>query len=258
MKKIIIVLLCVLLTACSGSGDELAAYRGIPAKTLLKTAEHNIAGGNYTEASKRLEALEAIFPFSREAEQGQLDIIYAYYKDGDQASTLAATDRYIRLYPRSHHVDYAYYMKGLAQFNAGGTWLQRYSGMDPARLNMTHKRQAFRTFGQLVHAFPRSRYAADARLHMIYIRNLLAQHQLYIAQFYYKRRAYLAAANRASSVVQHFEGAPAVMPALVVMVKSYRQLKLPKLAKNSLATLQTSYPHSAELEKLTQTDTHKT
>jgi len=243
MKKIIFLLLFLcLVTACSGQKDELAAYRHKTAATLFHDAEWALAKNKYTKASKTLEALDAIYPFGPYAQQGQLDIIYAYYKDADDPSAVAAADRYIRLYPRGPHVDYAHYMKGLISATEGYTWLQKGVGVDPASRNLTNQKQAFLAFSEIVTLYPKSRFAADALLRMRYLRNMIAKHSLEVADFYYNHRAYVAAANRASYVVNHFEGTPAVQGSLAMMVKSYRALGLHTLEHNTARILQANYP----------------
>ena len=163
---------------------------------------------------------------------------------------LAAADRYIRLYPRGRHVDYAHYMNGLIHFEQGGTWAQKLAHSDPAPHDLADKQQAFTAFSHIMHYYPHSLYAADSALRMAYIRNMVARKQILVAEYYFKRKAYVAAANRASYVVKHFNGTPEVQNALVIMVKAYRKLNLEQLADNSLRILQASYPDSEQLKEL--------
>ncbi len=249
-KRVLIVMLLALLVGCSKSSDNLQAYKGMSTAQIFHGGETALAKGNYPGAVKYLEALDAIYPFGRYAEQGQLDIIYVYYKNDDTPSALVAADRYIRLYPRGKHVDYAYYMKGLMSFQLGFTWLQRKFHSDPAPRDLSYKKQAFLAFSQIVHFFPRSHYAGSAALHMAIIRNIVAHKNVLIAQYYMKRKAYVAASNRASYVVQHFNTSPQLIPALAIMVKAYRALNLTEMADNTLKIFQASYPHSKELKKL--------
>lgn len=251
MKKLIAVLLLLFfMVGCSGNKDELAPYRHKTAAEIFHNAEIALAKRKYGKASKGLEALDAIYPFGPYAQQGQLDIIYAYYMDGDDPSAITAADRYVRLYPRGKHVDYAYYMRGVISATEGYTWLQKAFGVDPSARDLTNQKAAFLAFSEIVTLYPRSPYAADALLRMRYLRNVIAKQSLEVAKFYYARNAYVAAANRASFVVKHFNGTPAVQDALAMMVKSYRKLGLTKLADNSYKILQASYPDSKAFRKL--------
>jgi len=251
MKKIIaLCFLVFLLAGCSGNKDELKAYRHKTAAEIFHNGEMALAKKKYGKAVKALEALDAIYPFGPYAQQGQLDIIYAYYKNDDDPSAVAAADRYIRLYPRGKYVDYAFYMKGIISSTEGYTWLQKRFNVDPSSRSLTNQKQAFLAFNEIVTRYPRSRYATDSLLRMRYLRNIIAKHSLEVADFYYRHKAYVAAANRASFVVKHFNGTPAVVGALAMMVKSYRVLGLHKLANNSYRILQASYPDSKAFKRL--------
>jgi len=252
MKKIVLIaVIALFLVGCGSSNSSyLDAYKGMTSAEIFHQGEMRLAKENYSNAVQSFEALDAIYPFGPYAQQGQLDIIYAYHMNDDPASALAAADRYIRLHPRGKHVDYAYYMKGLIGYQEGFTWLQRLVGVDPAPRDMTQKKVSFVAFSQLVILFPKSRYTPDALLHMAYIRNMIARQNLLIAEFYLKRNAYVAAANRASYIVQHFDRAPAIIPALAIMVESYRHLGLTEMANSSLHVLQMNFPVDGLSSKL--------
>ncbi len=251
MKKLSLILCMVLLlTACSDAKDPLAAYRGQSAGDLYQSAERNLSKGNYSTAVREFEALDNLYPFGHYAEQAQLDVIYAYYQDDDMSSALAAAERYIHLYPRGAHVDYAYYMKGLINFQEGLTWLQRWVGVQSAEQNAQHLQDAYRSFNELVSYFPNSLYREDALLHMAYIRNGLAKQEINIAEFYMYHKAYVAAANRATYVIQHYSESPSVVTALGINVKAYRALKLDELANKNLELLRVNYPDSSVYKKL--------
>lgn len=253
MKKhwLLLLLLPLWLVACSDTNkDEFAAYRHMTSQEIFNQGEKSLAKKNYSDAVKYFEALDAIYPFGPYARQGQLDVIYAYYMDNDEASALASADRYIRLYPRDRGVDYALYMKGLITFTEGLSWLQRWAGSDPAPRDITNLQHAFNAFAIIVSDFPSSIYYQDSLIRMAYIRNLLARRDVLIAQFYYEKRSYVASANRANEVVQHFQGSPYVIPALALMVKSYQALHLPDMANNSLKVLRANYPNAPELKDL--------
>jgi len=227
--------------------DPAIIYKDQSAEEIYRGAEINLAKRRYSTAVQQFEALDALYPFSQYSEQAQLDSIYAYYKNDDMPSTAAAADRYIRLYPRSEHVDYAYYMKGIADFEQDRGWLQRFVSTDLSKRDPGTTLQAFDDFSQLVRLFPNSVYAPDARQRMVYLRNLFANHELHIAQYYFARGAYVAAANRANYIVQHFDGTPQVEGALVIMVKSYRELGLEESANKALRVLQLNYPKNKDL-----------
>ncbi|MDF1653705.1 MAG: outer membrane protein assembly factor BamD [Coxiellaceae bacterium] len=259
MKKLLLIVLAALiLTGCGNSAhkDDLAPYRKETSRQLYTDAQKNMADGEYGDAVKQLEALDAIYPFGAFARQGQLNIIYAYYMNDDQVSAMVAADRYIHLYPQGPDVDYAYYMKGLVDYRQGMTWLQKMVGSDPSARDMSHLNTSFGAFNQLVQRFPRSKYRNNSILHMLYIRNMIAKHNMVVAEYYYDRQAYVAALNRSMTVIQHFQGSPQVIDALALSVKSYRQLKMPQQADMYYGILASSYPNSKQLAALPKPQHH--
>ena len=254
MKKllfIVIVLLGLMVTGCAKkNADPYYVFCNKTSMELFNTGEKALARGNYVEAVRNFKALNAIYPFWPRAQQAELDTIYAYYKSGDMASAIMAADRYIHLYPQGLHVDYAYYMRGVVGFDFGSSYLQKLADINPAAHDVSILQQSFAAFTTLVQNFPHSLYVSDALTRMRYIRNLMAQREITIAEFYMKRCAYVAAANRASYVVQHFQGSPQVIKGLAIMVQAYRALNLPKMAGSIYHLLQTDYPSAPELKRL--------
>jgi outer membrane protein assembly factor BamD len=249
LNRLFLVVGLLFLVGCASSSKE-DVFKGMTETQIYVGGQQALAKGHYAKASQHYEALQANYPFGEHAEQVDRNIIYAYYKNGDAASALAAADRYIHLYPQSQYVDYAFYMKGLVNFDRGRTHLQEVVGVNPAQRDLKYMNQSFNAFSDLVQQYPRSPYSRDAHQRMIYIRNLLAQQQLEIAEFYFRRQVYVAAANRAGYIVRHYQGAPQVIPALVLMVKSYRALGLTEQANEALRVLQYSYPTAPETSTL--------
>ncbi|MGH8115179.1 MAG: outer membrane protein assembly factor BamD, partial [Rhodanobacteraceae bacterium] len=140
------------------------------------------------------------------------------------------------------HIAYAYYLRGLINFDRTESALQRMAGIGPSRFDQGYALQSFDDFNTLVARFPDTRYAADARQRMIYLRNQLAQSELNVAEFYLQRQAYIAAADRAKYVVEHYQRAPEVADALAVMAKSYHKLGQQTLADQATEVLKLNYP----------------
>jgi outer membrane protein assembly factor BamD len=217
---------------------------GWSAQKIYTTAKEELNDGNYEHAVKLFESLEARYPFGRYAQQAQLDIAYAYYKDNEPISAIAACDRFIKLHPNHPNVDYAYYLKGLANFNddlgiMGNLVEQNMSERDPVA-----SRDAFLSFKELVTRFPDSKYAADATARMKFLVNTMAEHEVYVARYYLKREAWVAAANRAKEVVTTYPTAPAREEALEIMVIAYEKLELPDLSKDAQRILLLNFPDS--------------
>lgn len=240
-----IILVTLLASSCSwwGGDDEDAnnPYQGMSAKQLFADSQKAMAKEEYTAATKRLEALESMYPFSDYAEKAQMDLIYAYYKKEDYASAAATAERFIHLYPRAKNVDYAYYMKGLANFQqVRGTFATVLPIDESWRVPGTQS-QAFTDFSTLIQQFPRSKYKANALQRLIYLRNMFAQKELNIANYYFERKMYVAAAERADYLIRNYPQAPAAKQALILLYHCNVALGLPNAADDNSKVYQATY-----------------
>lgn len=247
---IVLASIITVVSGCSSLTDTTTDFQNQTAGQIYQGGERALAKNEYSRAIKHFEALDTLYPFTENTEQAQLDLMYAYYQSGDNASAAATAERFIRLYPRSTHTDYAYYLKGLANFEQDRGWFLRYAWVDLSKRDPGSMRQAFNDFSQLVQLYPHSPYAPDARQRMIYLRNMFAEYELHVADYYFKRGAFVAAANRANYLVQHFDGTPQIEQALGIMVKSYRNLGLQQPAEQALQVLRLNFPHGKVLQQL--------
>ncbi len=249
MKNKLKLLCCVVfitgvLTSCSTSTDPSEAYKGETPHQIFVKGRAALQDKSYSEAVKRFEALDVQYPYGSETETAQLYLIYGYYMKEDYALSVAAADRFIRIHPTNPHVDYAYYMRGKADYYQNMGIIEKIFSVDLATRDLTQVQKSYADFREVVTLFPNSQYAPSAHQYMIYLRDVLADHQLRVAQYYYNRKAYVAAANRASGLVAHYQGAPAVVDGLILMVKSYHQLGLTKLEQDTLTLLKYNYPNA--------------
>lgn len=245
---ILAIFLSLMLAGCASMGEkdphDEKTLENAPAERLFSEAKNALAAGDYETAIQTLESLEARFPFGVYAQQAQLEIAYAYYKYDEPESAVAAADRFIKLYPRHPKVDYAHYLKGIIKFNQGKGAFDFLESQSPYKRDPQAMDQAFRFFRELIERFPNSQYANDAQDRMRYLRDNLAKQEIYVAEYYMKRQAYLAAATRAQHVIKYFQTTSAVEDALVVLVRSYIALDMKDLAANSMAVLELNFPES--------------
>lgn len=234
------------LGGCGTKSFDTDEYRGYSAQQLLVLGENKTAKKEYEDAAKYFEALEAIYPFSPESRQGQLDMMFVDYQRDEYDLTRAAADRFIQLYPADKDVDYAYYLKGLSFLKrnhmlAKKFWHSgRHETLDSSGLII-----AYHAFYDLVTRFPDSSYAADAVGRMRVIKSVLADHELYLANFYWRRGAYVAAINRALPVVRNFSTLPQAQEALEIIEDSYRGLGLTEQAKRTRQLIRHNYGDKA-------------
>ncbi|MEZ5597445.1 MAG: outer membrane protein assembly factor BamD [Pseudomonadales bacterium] len=247
---VLLTLLLVLVQGCSlwpfgkdkdKNGEEEDA--DTTEQVLYRNAQRYLRTANYDIAIKNLERLEARFPFGRYAEQAQLELIYARHMSMDHDAARAAADRFIRLHPNHSNIDYAYYLKGMASYNKNSSLLDRFISTDPSKRDMTSAQEAYADFAQLLARYPTSKYVPDARQRMIYLRNLLGEAELGVADYYLRRGAYMAAANRARYVLEHYDRSDAVPDALIILVECNWRLGLEEAANDALRVLAQNYPN---------------
>jgi outer membrane protein assembly factor BamD len=234
-------LLVVALGACSNQQTAIEVDPVLPETELYTQAMDKLAADNFIAAIDDLETLEARYPYGRYSDQVQLEMIYAYYRSNQALAAKEAAARFIRLNPDHEHVDYAYYLRGLTSFEENKGALDNYLTTDKAKKDPGAMRASFNDFNTLIQQFPQSQYAADAKARMVYLRNLLAEHEIHVANYYMSRSAWLAAANRAQYVLENYQLTPAVKPALEVLVAAYTELGLNDNANNAQRVLDENF-----------------
>ena len=239
-------LVAALLGGCASDPDDETV--GWSAQRLHSEAKDAIGNKDWPRAVRYLEKLEARYPYGRFAQQAQLEIAYAHWKDGERASAIAAVDRFIKMYPNHANVDYAWYLKGLINFNDQYGMFSQLTTPDMSDRDPKSTRESFAAFKEVMARFPDSRYAADAAARMRYLVNALASHEVHVARYYMKRGAYLAAANRAQYAIQHYAQAPALEEAVFVLVLAYDRLGMNDLRDSADRIMRKNFPDSRYLK----------
>ncbi len=241
IRLLALVLLGIVL-ACSGCRKDRDLDDERSAAELYAAAKAQLDHRSWDQAIRTYKLLQTRYPFGRYTEQSMLDLSYAYFKGRDTDSALSNLNRFIRTYPTHPNVDYAYYLKGVVNFEENLGFLER---MMPKRVrdrDQHSARDAFVDFSELLRRFPDSRYAADARQRMVFLRNNLAAYEVGVADYYMRRRAYVAAANRARYALENYPNTPESAEALVILHRAYTKLNLPELAASAMTVLELNYP----------------
>ncbi|ROH85445.1 outer membrane protein assembly factor BamD [Pseudomethylobacillus aquaticus] len=255
MKHSVALFALLWLTGCAIFGDPapLDVTKGWNVQRIYSEAQAAMSASDYEKAISYFRILESRYPHGRFATQSQLEVIYAYHKKNEPPATIAAADRFIKLHPNHPNVDYAYYMRGLATFNERGVverlTKQSISDRDPKSL-----RDSFFALKEVVTRYPESRYAKDATLRMAYLVNTLAAHELHVARYYMKRKAYVAALNRAKYTLETYPNSNSTEEALTIMISAYDLLGIQDLKEDALRVLKTNYPDSRMLTNAAPTD----
>lgn len=246
VKHLLLIAILGLTAACSSTKEVVD--ENLSEVELYQQAQADLDNNSYTSATAKLKALESRYPFGRYADQAQLELIYANYKNSEPEAAKSAAERFIRLHPQHPNVDYAYYLKGLTSFDQDRGLVARFLPLDMTKRDPGAARDSYNEFAQLTSRYPNSRYAPDAKQRMIYLRNLLASYEIHVADYYLTRQAYVAAANRGRYVVENFQETPSVGDGLAVMTEAYMRLHLDDLAATTLETLKANYPDHPSLE----------
>lgn len=240
----IVACVAMLLSACSLLPEVKEETASWSADRLYKTAHDTMLEGNYIRATKLFDQLEARFPYGRYAQQAILESAYANWRGGEQAAAIAATERFIRTYPNHPNVDYAYYLKGLVHFREDQGILGYVYELDLAERDPKEMRASFAAFKELTTKFPDSQYYQDSIARMRYLNNAMSTYEVNVANYYYRRGAFLAAANRAQASLVNFPQTAANERALDIMKNSYQKLGLEQLSVDSKVILAKTYPES--------------
>lgn len=235
------------LIACSTTPDAQDSDKTATAESMYRVAKQKLDKNDFESAIKKLESLQSRYPYGRYAQQAQLDLAYAYYRQNEPDSAISAADTFIKQYPNNAHVDYAYYVKGLANFNPDIGVLSITFKQDPSERDPQAEHDSFDAFKDLVTRFPSSRYAPDARLRMQYLLDSLAKYEIHVAKYYLRRGADIAAVNRAREVLTEYPDSPSVQDALQVLVQGYGVLGLNWLRDDAQRVLNMNFPQAAAM-----------
>src|SRR5882757_2178393 len=230
----------IVLAGCSSIEKDATAKWD--AERLYKEGHSELVAGNWTRARELLEKLESRYPFGRYAQQGQIEIAYAYYKEGETADALDATERFLKQNPSHPNADYVYYLRGLINFIEPPALIGRMIGYQVSERDPKSMRDSFEAFKELLSRFPNSRYAKDATVRVNYLLNALASHEVQVADYYYRRGAYLASIGRAQGALRQYPGASSQQRALILIVQSYAALGLTELQADAERVLRLNYP----------------
>lgn len=250
MSRSVALFLALLLSACGllPKQNNAEDSKNWSASKFYSEAKTEMSSGNYSAAIKLFEQLESRYPYGRYAQQAQLEIGYAHYKDGEQATAIAAADRFIKLHPNHANVDYAYYLKGLANFNDDlglmGIVSEKILNQDMSERDPKASRESFENFRELVTRFPSSKYAPDAVQRMKHLVNVVALNEVQVARYYMRRGGYVAAANRAQYTLKEYPQTPATEEALFIMIKAYDALEMTDLRDDAARVMTKNFPNS--------------
>ena len=212
-------------------------------QVYFEKAQKSLERNQYTDAIKSLEALDTYYPTGQYTQQAQLELLYAKFKQKDYEGTIALAERFIRLNPQHPNVDYAYYVRGVANMEMNYDSLIRYTSLQQSHRDVSYIKVAYQNFVDLIRRFPSSQYSVDAAQRMKYIGQELAESEMNAARFNIQRKAWLAAAERAQWVVEHYPQTPQTPEALATLAYSYQKLGDTATSQQYVDILKLNYPN---------------
>ena len=237
MRHSLAVFLLLTLVACSSLPEEGDNRKNATAEELYTSAKSFLDDKSYDGAIKRYQKLQSRYPYGRYAQQAMLEMAYAYYKQGEPDPAISTADSFIKQFPNSEHIDYAFYLKGLANFNGDKGILSSIGGEETSDRDPQMSQDSYLAFKELITRYPESQYVPDATLRMQYLANQMARHELHVAQYYLRRGANIAAVNRAQGILNLYPNSPATREALLVMVRAYDAMGMTDLRDDAQRVL---------------------
>lgn len=245
MWRILTIVFVVLSASCSILPKKIDETANWSAQRLYTEAKQLLDEGAFDQSVKMYEKLEARYPYGRYAQQAQIEVAYAYYRSGDRVQALAACERFIRLHPNHPNIDYIFYLRGLVDFNEDMGFMSKISRQDMTERDPKGLRDSFDALKELITRYPDSKYVPDAKARMGYLVNALAAAEVHVARYYFRRGAYLAAANRAQFAISNFQESPSTEEALYILTRSYEQLGLSDLQEDAQRVMVKNFPDSS-------------
>tara|TARA_Y100000768_G_scaffold84092_2_gene60099 strand:- start:760 stop:1605 length:846 start_codon:yes stop_codon:yes gene_type:complete len=239
----VVIILAVLQSCAMFEKKAIDPYKTMSEAELYNEGSIFLSNGDIPQAVAMFELLEIRYPFSTSSQQSVLDLAYAYYDFGNKDEAIAECDRFIDLYPNHPNLDYAYYLRALSNLEKEQPFFQEILGQDIAKYDVTRLLNSYNDFLLIANKFKGSKYADDSRNRLVFLRNNMANHEVYVASYYLKIGAYIASSERAKYMLENYPGAPAAKNALIILIDSYNNLKMYELAKETADVLKTNYPN---------------
>jgi len=258
IKISIYILLIITLVGCAGLGSFKGKSEGtvvdskgniitlkddMSAKEIFYIANGALERGEYPLAAENYRKIEANHPFSKYAEQSHVELAFVEYKMKHWDSAIAIIDRFISMNNTSELLPYAYYLRGLVNFNRGINFTNRVLPHVQTDKDPINIRTSYEDFNYILKNYKNSTYMKDSVKRMKYLRNTLAAYEIHVANFYYKRQAYMAVINRCNYLIEKYPNAPANMDALFFLEKSYEALLMNDHARDVRKIIVENYPN---------------
>lgn len=215
---------------------------GLPVSQLYDKAHGSMEKGNWSTAVETFGRLIAQYPYGPYTEQALMEQAYAEHKAGKYDEAVSTIDRFIRTYPTHKNIAYLYYLRGLNNMSRNTVFLSRAFKLDMSTRDLQAPQQAYNDFNIVATRYPNSRYSADARQRMVFLRNEFARFELNTGLYYLQRGAWVSAAERATYLLETYPQTAYQNDAVALLAESYTRMGNPALAADAKRVLQQNDP----------------
>ncbi len=230
-----LILLIALVAVFGGcSGKQVKKDEDFDSEKFLARAAKLIDDNQYDEARKVLLEVKNRDTSKKYAPLAQLRIADSYIKDGDPDHGIEEYRKFLELYPDNQQASYVQYQIAMAYF----------SQIEGSDRGLGAARKAQQEFTRLKELYPRNPYREIITLRTEKCKNIIADGEFYVGQFYYKKESYRAAISRFEALLTQFPDYQGADHTLLLLGKSYKALKMTDKAREAFQTLIEKYPAS--------------
>jgi len=220
--------------ACSGKDAVKTSAEEFNPEASFVRADKLIQDKEYEEARKLLLEIKSRDLTKKYAPVAQLRIADSYVKEGEPDLAVAEYKRFLETYPDHRHASYAQYQIAMVYFNQIEGPERGYGGAA----------KALEEFEKLKRDFPRNPFKDLIELRIEKCRNIIADYEFLVGEFYMKRSSYRAAIGRFETLLQKVPDYKKMENVLLNLGICYKNVGEPDKAEMYLGRLIEQYPNS--------------
>ena len=188
----------LLLSGCVWLDDYFLAPAEDTAQELYEAGMDAMGEKEYYDAQQYFTKLKDRFPFSPYSIKAELGLGDAYFLDDKYSLALDAYKEFEALHPSNENIPYVI-------FQIGNSNYKMFQSIDRRQENI---KEGLEYFYRLRETYPDSEYAEPAKGLIIKSRRILAEHEVYVADFFWRTEQYGPAWHRYQYVVENFSDIP--------------------------------------------------
>ena len=242
-KFFLLVTFFIILTSCSKKDirESIIKEKSLDNQVLEAYQEgmDSLKSGDALFAAKKFNEAETLFPQSEWAPKSALMAAYSYYKQDYYGDTIAELERFIRVYPFSKNLDYAYYLLAVSY----------YEQIVDEKKDLQSIIKSKKYFEIVTKNFPNTSYSIDSEYKIDLVNETLASKEIYIGRYYLDKKKWISAINRFRTVIDYYDTTIYAQEALHRLVEVHFIIGLEEEARKYAKLLGYNYQSSKWYEK---------